>query len=821
MVPRRLATLLVLGAPLLLTCVHRRPAADGAAPTSGAPAATAATPPASAPAAEPSAPAADGSAPFDPTRVVAILDDPRLAEVRDAAQRELWSKAAQTLAEKLRTAATDRDRTAWRFQLGRLLALAGEPGAAAKSYDEAAADAAHPLRDHARLAAAQLYEKLDKHDEALSRARAIESKLGVALDVELVIAEALAGKGDVEGAAAKLRGWLGTTPRPGGWVAVTLRLGKLLVSRPGEEHAEEAATLARKVLSEAPGGAGAGDAKALFDAAVGALPFARRRRFEHPDGADLLARARGLVGAGNGREALRTTDALVAMPAAELGDRVCDAWIVRAEALGKLKRKAEAADTYGEAVARCQGNARRVDALYAGGRASASAGRAAEAMQRFATVEREFPKHALADDARLRGARAALELGDEARFTELLLRLPDDYPDGDVASDALFELALARIDKRDWSGALPVLERALARAPRERAYWARGRFGYYLGRARIETGAVDAGMAELAKVVKAFPLSFYMALAHARLSDRDPSAATRALEESVAAEPEGPFVVPPSRVFAEPAFGRAVELARQGEPRLARAELDQLGVAARTAPPELAWAAALVLARTGALREAHGLLRQATAYEPKTPPSQPDWVDHWPVGRWRAAWEAAYPRPFVDVVTREAQRSAIPDALAYAIMREESAFEPRVVSPAQAVGLMQLIVPTARKMAKPLGLRADAESLKRPEINVALGCRYLSVLRGQFQDNPLLAIPGYNAGGGAPRKWIDARPADDFDLWVERIPYEETRQYTKRVIGTLAAYEFLYGRGQPGEALRAPLSASPAARAGVASAALP
>jgi soluble lytic murein transglycosylase len=114
-------------------------------------------------------------------------------------------------------------------------------------------------------------------------------------------------------------------------------------------------------------------------------------------------------------------------------------------------------------------------------------------------------------------------------------------------------------------------------------------------------------------------------------------------------------------------------------------------------------------------------------------------------------------------------------------------------------------------MAKPLNLPSDAESLKRPEVNIALGCRYLSVLRRQFPDNPLLAIPGYNAGPGKPKDWLADRPNQDFDLWVEEMPYEETRNYTKRVLTSLVAYEFLYGKGKAGEALAAPLLAYPAA----------
>src|SRR6185437_16047688 len=131
-------------------------------------------------------------------------------------------------------------------------------------------------------------------------------------------------------------------------------------------------------------------------------------------------------------------------------------------------------------------------------------------MDRFAALEREHPKHRLADDARLRGARAALASGDEGRFTEMLSTIADAYPDGDVTNDGLFELALHRIEKRDWAGAVPLLEKALARAPRERAYWASGRLPYFLARAHIETGATAQGLAELAGVIRDYPLSYYM-----------------------------------------------------------------------------------------------------------------------------------------------------------------------------------------------------------------------------------------------------------------------------------------------------------------------
>ncbi|HEY1535606.1 MAG TPA: lytic transglycosylase domain-containing protein, partial [Polyangiaceae bacterium] len=131
----------------------------------------------------------------------------------------------------------------------------------------------------------------------------------------------------------------------------------------------------------------------------------------------------------------------------------------------------------------------------------------------------------------------------------------------------------------------------------------------------------------------------------------------------------------------------------------------------------------------------------------------------------------------------------------YAIMREESAFDPDAESPADAYGLMQLIVPTAKTMARPLGLPFDRASLKRPSVNVALGSSVLAKYAAAFPENELLAIPAYNAGPNNPKRWLRERPNADFDIWVELIPFVETRRYIKRVLSSRAAYAFLYQRG--------------------------
>jgi soluble lytic murein transglycosylase len=81
-------------------------------------------------------------------------------------------------------------------------------------------------------------------------------------------------------------------------------------------------------------------------------------------------------------------------------------------------------------------------------------------------------------------------------------------------------------------------------------------------------------------------------------------------------------------------------------------------------------------------------------------------------------------------------------------------------------------------------------------VNIALGSAYLGHLKGKFKGHPALMIAGYNAGEGAVQKWLKERPGAELDMFVEDIPYSQTRGYTKRVIATLATYLYLYGDGQ-------------------------
>jgi soluble lytic murein transglycosylase len=129
-----------------------------------------------------------------------------------------------------------------------------------------------------------------------------------------------------------------------------------------------------------------------------------------------------------------------------------------------------------------------------------------------------------------------------------------------------------------------------------------------------------------------------------------------------------------------------------------------------------------------------------------------------------------------------ASRAGLAPALLAAVAKQESRFSPTVRSPVGAVGLLQLMPDTAAELAG--GPVSDAE-LEQPGRNAELGARYLNQLLNQWQGNPVPAVASYNAGPGAVSGWIDPRLVEQPELWVEAIPYPETRLYVKKVLGNL------------------------------------
>ena len=142
-------------------------------------------------------------------------------------------------------------------------------------------------------------------------------------------------------------------------------------------------------------------------------------------------------------------------------------------------------------------------------------------------------------------------------------------------------------------------------------------------------------------------------------------------------------------------------------------------------------------------------------------------------------------------------------ALAYSIARQESGFNHKAVSGANARGLLQLLPGTAKLMAKKTGLAYSYKKLTRdPAYNATLGSAYLSQQLSNFNGSYILTFAGYNAGPGRAKKWIakygDPRgqPLDKVVDWVERIPYTETRNYVQRVMENMQVYKARIGNSR-------------------------
>ncbi len=151
----------------------------------------------------------------------------------------------------------------------------------------------------------------------------------------------------------------------------------------------------------------------------------------------------------------------------------------------------------------------------------------------------------------------------------------------------------------------------------------------------------------------------------------------------------------------------------------------------------------------------------------------------------------AYPTPYPEQVLAEARRYELDPMLLYALMRQESLFDPYAVSSAQAYGLMQIIPPTARAIAEALGQPYREAWLYRPQVNIAFGAYYLARQRDRFGGNLWVALAAYNGGPGNAARWWEAARGD-VDLFYERITFEETRHYLERILEHLHIYRALY-----------------------------
>lgn len=489
------------------------------------------------------------------------------------------------------------------------------------------------------------------------------------------------------------------------------------------------------------------------DAALAHLRVLQNDRAVEPSAESRLQRARRLMAAGEFAAAEGEFTAALHEPLAP--DAASDAWYY----LGRIRlgsTKAvyafEQATTMGSDVPR---------GLFWQGRALASVGRAGAAQERWARVARDFAGSAWAPFALLSLAGMADVHGDLPAAIRWMRELAERYPQTGPADEARWRVGWFAYRAGRYAEAEREFLDAARRFP---SAWRAPACLYWAAKARMRLGKNSQELLEA--VAQRFPLTYY---------------GQRAREVAHLSAPE----VPPAPTAIRPREDRVLsgleELAALGFYEDAADLAEEL---ARTSPDDaLAQTAAWLHARAGEHR------RSVVAIAPA--------LRSVLIGGARGdreLWSLAYPQAYWPAVRDAAETAGIDPYLVLAVMREESTFDPRAVSPAGAVGLLQLMPTTASVVARAAMRPVD---LMDPQTNILTGTQFLGGQLRSFRGDVVLALAAYNAGPFAARR-IARRPRTDPDVFLESIAIAETRFYVQHVLQTYGIYRWLYRQQHEG-----------------------
>jgi soluble lytic murein transglycosylase len=412
---------------------------------------------------------------------------------------------------------------------------------------------------------------------------------------------------------------------------------------------------------------------------------------------------------------------------------------------------------------------------------------------------------ALQAEALLLVGRAFFRSGDTVQAIATLERIPALFPGSHLAADALHLIGLNYEERGEEDAALEAYARLLRLYPNENlgdlARWQRAWLLYRRGKLR-------PAVHELSQLLDRYPQSPLKAQAlywRGRMLEElgEKTLATKTYHRLLKEAGDDPYYLqaarqrlalkparlstdplPPPENSASPAVAKARELSFL---RLWDEAAQEYWEIARGHPRELSLQreACEALGRANQFDRCISLARRATRAPLKSAGQD---------GVLSSFWTFLYPRAFWAWVDHYAGESRLDPYLVIAVIREESAFAPKALSRAGAKGLMQLLPATAAQVAKENNLR-NLPDLDTPAPNIALGTRYLAKLHEDFGGNLVLTLASYNAGPHVVRRWLDTlQPSQDPEIFIEEIPYPETRRYVKRVLGSYDRYRTLYGQ---------------------------
>ena len=315
---------------------------------------------------------------------------------------------------------------------------------------------------------------------------------------------------------------------------------------------------------------------------------------------------------------------------------------------------------------------------------------------------------------------------------------------------------------------------------------------YWLARTQEAQGALAEARALYALLAKRFVHSYYAPQAAARLAaigakqgslagpNDSPAAPLAAALIPVLAPPEIPqglacLATAPSDAARQAEILQALDLKGLEE------EVLKAALAMDNPPPELRLLMAEIDAAQGDATSAlFAALRTAPAYPQMEFSDLPEEV-----------WDFLYPQAYWKLIERQARLNNLDPYLVMGLVRQESAFSARALSPANARGLMQLLPETAAHSNRPARTRSVARRLFDPNYNVQVGCAFFALLMKDFDGRAELALAAYNAGDFRVKDWVKKYPFRDPGIFLESIPIPATRIYVEMVLRDAEIYRQL------------------------------
>jgi soluble lytic murein transglycosylase len=431
-------------------------------------------------------------------------------------------------------------------------------------------------------------------------------------------------------------------------------------------------------------------------------------------------------------------------------------------------------------------------ALFHGARGLSRGDRDDEAIGWYKEVVRKYPSSEWAAEAQFLSGWLEYNRGQFRACIPGLEGLLAKYPRSKFADDALWYLGYSHYLLGDYDEAL----RLLGKLADQGGELVGGKGRYWHARTLDKLGKSDEAKRELRQIPSIYPLSWYAILARAQL-------AARGIVIGPFGDRDGAPADVPALGSVDGKVAADAEIAKVDE--LIAAGLDvEAGVELTASEKALfkrygaARALPVVLDRYARAGNFNRPWMLAEVYGDRAFRGRPE-------GAARAWWEHSYPQAFRPWVEKYQHLGQNPPYYLYAIMRKESGFNPHDVSYADAIGLMQMIPPTTKRVAPKLGLEYTDDLLYDPETNVRVGAWYIGHLVEKFRGQIPLAAGSYNGGPRPMMKWLDKygdRPIDEF---VELVSFTQAREYMKKVTGIYAHYVMLYA----GEDFTLPLDMDP------------